>query len=52
MTTYSPTGKPKDHLWFYETCSDCGIELDGPSEKRVSYLLKSHRYWIHERGLR
>jgi hypothetical protein len=51
MTTYSPTGKPRDRPYYYEDCETCGLTLEAATEKRLRYLVNSHRYWIHERGL-
>jgi hypothetical protein len=36
---------------YYAECPVCGFLVDGPTEKRVEYLLRSHEYFIHERGL-
>jgi hypothetical protein len=36
---------------FIEACPECGYEIDARTEKRLKYLMESHRFWIHERGL-
>ena len=43
--------KPRKTLSYYAICETCQSEIEGPTEKRVKYLLESHQYWIHERGL-
>ena len=47
----SSTGLQNTSTSYYAICDTCKTEIEGPTVKRVKYLLESHEYWIHSRGL-